>query len=361
MTRYARWLSVCALLFSTQSMTAANCEGSWCSTPIIRNANTCITKHRSPCERGCSQQSGFFFGADGLYWTTYQTNLDYAVDFNNGTEASEILGPGNTHFLEYNWCGGIRGYLGFKTCGFDTIVTYTWIRNDARGKKNTEESDTDLKASLLHPSTGLSDAELAYGRLDLTYETLDVLLGREVDFCDNKMLVHPFVGLRMMKIKQDEKVTYEGEDFVDAPEQVRWDSTLEGIGIHAGVDLYYTWKCGIGFYGVTGASLLASKADDKHWQYTLDENGDPIDPPRIDLKNQQDLVIPGYHLQAGIAWESCCNDCWYVRFRIGYEFNQWLRTPQLKRYHYNNDGVSNSSTSGNIALHGGTFGFDLRF
>lgn len=361
MTRYACCVLLFTALLSTSTVKAANCEGSWCATPIITNANSCFGKQRSPCDLGCSQNNGFYFGVDGLYWTTYQTNLDYSVDFNNGSEATEILGPGKTHFLEYNWCGGVRGHLGFQACGFDTTVTYTWIQNDARGKKDTDDSDTDLKASLLHPSTGLSDADEAYGRLDLTYETLDILFGRQVDFCDKKMLFHPFVGVRMMKIKQDEKVTYEGEDFVDAPEQVRWKSTLEGVGLHAGFDLFYQWQCGIGLYGITGASLLASKADDKHWQYTLDENGDEVDPPSINLKSRQDLVIPGYHLQAGISWDTCCNDCWFVRFKIGYEFNQWFRTPQLRRYHYNNDGVSNSSTSGNIALHGGTFGFDIRF
>ena len=114
-------------------------------------------------------------------------------------------------------------------------------------------------------------------------------------------------------------------------------------------------------FGQMAGTVVGGESDIEHIQASLDTNGSDIEPQRIYLNDKQNVCIPGYQLQAGITWDTCCCDSLYIRFRFCYEFNQWLNTSEVRRYHSQNSGVSNAAADGSIALHGGTFGFDVRF
>lgn len=373
MTHRLRSLAICALLFSFQGLSGSTCAGSWLSTPSNTCSNSCNVYcsqpkksqcthwKSSPCDLGCSNRGGVNFGADFLYWTTCQENLDYAVDHATDIGAPLLLGDKHTHFLEYEWSPGVRGYLGLELCGFAITGQYAWFKNRAEGYKDFTNEEAVLVASLLHPNTNLRDASIAYGLQDLWYQAADLLFSKEIEFCDDKLILRPFVGPRWIKIKQEQKVTYEGEDFVDNAEYVSWESSVSGVGVHVGADLYYRWVCGFGMFGQLAGTVVGGRTDNTQVQVSLDSSGNAIDPPSIYLDEKQNVCIPGYQLQAGFTWETCCCDSMFIRFRFCYEFNQWLNTPEIRRYHYQNEGVSNAATDGSIALHGGTFGFDLRF
>lgn len=370
MTRRILLLTLCAVISTGQCLVAAQC-GSWLSTPSRPPVTTCEyvdrpcdsqDKWRSyACDYGCNSRCGFNAGVDFLYWTACQDRLDFAVDHATADDPPTLLGTGDTHFLHYDWSPGVRAYLGVEVLGFGVRGQYTWIETKADGSKDYTDLDSVLVASLLHPSTGLTDATIAYGSQNLWYESADLLFSREAEFCDQKLILRPFIGANWMRIKQELEVTYEGEDFIDNPEQVRWDSTLSGPGAIAGFELFYRWLCGIGMYGKLAASITGAVIDNEHVQVALDSTGADIPPPQIQLEETQRICVPGYQLEAGITWDSCCWACYNIRFRLCYEFNQWLNTPQLRRYHFENEGVSNAATDGSIALHGGTFGIDLRF
>ncbi len=331
----------------------------------------------SPCEPlccsddSCCIENGFFFGVEGLWWTVYQDNLDYAVEFNNAEGATEILGPGKTKFLNYDWDGGVRGTLGWIFCGWDLWGTYTWYQNKSDASTSTLNSDTDLKASLLHPATPEKNAEKASINSDITYQTFDVLFGRTLIFCENSLFLHPFAGVQGLQIKQELDALYQGGDFVLTPAQpfigginadparVKWDSNLQAIGLKAGLDMNYRWYCGLGLYGSFAGSVLASKTDIHHKQQVLDSNGS-VTENLINLKEKENVCIPGYQVSAGFSWDTCCTDCFYFIFKVGYEFNHWFNTPQLRRYHDGNEGVS-SDSSGNIGFHGATLSVNFYF
>ncbi len=296
---------------------------------------------------GCDQGNGYLFALEGLCWTISQSGLDYAVDFN---DEAAILGDGRTHCMDYNWTGGVRGTLGYQTCGLDIKITYTWFQNDAHG----QSADTQ-KPSLLHPSTLETLADKAHANLQLKYQTFDFLFGRQISVCGNTIVLHPFFGPRLLKIEQDLKAKYEGEEFV-VPAKVKWDSKLEGAGLLAGLDVHFRWIYGWGIYGSGSFSALAARTDNHHTQTSSEDEEAFI----IDLKENENIGTQGYHLQAGIVWETACG-CTYIRLKAGYEFNRWFNTPQLRRYQYGNDGASNSATEGGIGLHGALIGIDLYF
>jgi len=332
-----------------------SCNSTWCPP-----ANTPCDSS-SPCDFGCARQCGFNAGADVLYWTVCQSDLDFAADSTTTDDPPDLLGLGDTHFLDYDWCPGVRGYFGIEILGVGLTGGYTWIKNKATGYKDYTNVDAVLVASLLHPNTGLADATIADGVLDSWYQDAELVFSKEVEFCDDKLILRPFIGARWVKIKQDLEVTYEGGDFVDNAEQVRWDSTVSGYGAHAGFELFYRWVCGIGMYGKVAGSVIGADTDIEHLQVSLDSSGNDLIPPTIQITEHQHVCVPGYQVQAGFTWGYCCSDRYYFRFRLGYEFNQWLNIPEVRRYHFENVAVSDAATDGHFALHGGTFGFDLRF
>ncbi len=342
----------------------AGCSDPYCYDPYEKNP------YCFECQQNCDSDCHLYFGAEGLYWTVYDNDLDYAVDFDS--LQATILGPRKTHFSSYDWNWGVRGWMGWNwCCGWDAKAAYTYYETDGKNYVDTQEEDVILKASLLHPATGLSDAEKATSYTDLRYQTVDLLFGRVVCFCQNTLVLHPYMGVRGMWLKQKQKTIYEGGDFVldpidfiggslAVPARVTWESDIASVGLHAGFDINFRTSTGFGLYGSLAGSLLAAKSDNKHLQETLDSD-EEVNSTEVSVKEEQCQVIPGLHLTAGIQYDICCENCLFFRLKAGYEFNDYFDTPHLRRYHYNNDGVSNSSTAGNVALHGLTVGAELYF
>lgn len=76
------------------------------------------------------------------------------------SDSDFIIGDGKTHFLEYDqWKGGVRGWFGWNWAfGWDLKIIYTWFRNRAKGKVDTDGHTHDLKASLFHPDSDEENA-----------------------------------------------------------------------------------------------------------------------------------------------------------------------------------------------------------
>nr|NGX42835.1 hypothetical protein [Chlamydiota bacterium] len=130
--------------------------------------------------------------------------------------------------------------------------------------------------------------------------------------------------------------------------------------LHAGLDMLYRLHCGFGFYGSFAGSILASHTDVHHLQSTLNDKGKSIST-EINLKERQDIMVPGCHLTAGLSWDACCGKCMSFKVKLGYEFNNWFDVPQLRRYHFNNEGISNSATSSDVGVHGATLYADFTY
>jgi hypothetical protein len=314
-----------------------------------------------------------FYGAQALSWTVYQSDLSFAVDINTEDDEDFIVGNGKTHFLEYDWTGGVRGWFGWNwSHGWDLKLAYTYFADEAKHTVNTQGSDIDLYASLFHPDSPEELAEKASGKNKIEYQTLDVVLGKVMCFCSNQIMIHPFFGARGLKLDQDLKVLYEGEDFVVLPAQpfiggvnarpgqVKWQSDVLAGGLIAGMDTQFRGIWGFGAYGSFATSILASRTDNKHKQRILDEEGEEL-TVQIDLEEQQWLSLPGFTVAAGISWDWCFCGCFYLKLKAGYEFNKWFNTQQIRKYMDDNEGVSCDNTSGDIGLHGGVFSVEIYF
>jgi len=300
-----------------------------------------------------------YYGAQALYWKICQSTLDFAVDFDS--KEQRILGVGKTHVMDYGWEIGGRAWVGWNWCGgWDLNLAYTYFANEAKGC--VKHQDNSLIPSLLHPASAPKKVDLAQGKLHLEYQTVDLLFGKILSCYNDRVLLHPFFGGRAVKLYQNLNVDYKEKNFFLLPYKLKWRSTLEGAGIHAGMEMQYQWKYGRAFYGSFASSLLSSRSDNTQTQRIHRSFIEEEESSRgIRLKEKQWLCLPGVHLSIGLCFYWWIEECAYFNFKIGYEINHWFNTQQLRRYHDGAVSVSSNNTSGNIALHGATLSFEFVF
>jgi len=340
------------------SVEAGTCNSNSCDSGCQTNDPYCYA-----CNQVCPDECHFFLGAEGLWWTACENDLDFAADFDAAT--ADILGVGKIHFADYDWNWGVRGWMGWNwCCGWDATVSYTWFKTDGDKFVDTTEEDISLIASTLHPDTGLTTADTATITLDLKYQAANALFGRTVNFCGDTLVLHPFIGFHGIILEQEQVYLYEGGDFgtgsTATPARVTWDSKLKGAGLIGGADFNFSSSCGLGILGSIGGSVLASKADVEHLQEILDITGN-VNETDIALDEDQCICVPGLHVKAGFGWDFDCGGCLLMELHVLYEFNSYFNTPHLRRYSFNNVAVSSSGTSGNVTLQGITVGASIFF
>jgi hypothetical protein len=305
------------------------------------------------CAEPCNDLCGFFFGAEGLYWTACQDNLEYASDING---EPFLVGPGKTHSLHYDWKGGVRGWLGWHCDGGEGRFVYTWIKNEADGHKHSEDN-IDLIALLVHPGTNQSIASFASGENEFEYQTLDMLFGNNLSYCCNKIFIHPFYGVRALKIRQDFSMVYSGLDF-ETPTIITARSLLKAAGVNAGVDFQYTIFKHLGVYGGFGGSILAGRIESHQKQFSVGE----LLFREVDLDDDLRVCVPGYQISAGLTWYIHCHRYFTFLLSAGYEFSHWFRVPTTRRFYDDvNHGVSGSVRKGEMTLHGATLSIVFAF
>jgi hypothetical protein len=289
-----------------------------------------------------------------------QEDLEYAVDV-TGEDDGELVGPGETHALEYDWRGGVRGFIGFDGyCGWDIRGVYTWYKNETEERITEVAGESVLIATWAHPGGIGFNALTATASQHFKYQTVDLIFGKEITFCPLAFTLEPFIGIRGLKLNQNISALYEGEDFIDNPQLVTFESDLKAIGLYTGIHMRNNLCCGLGFYGDFAGSLLYGKGKNRQHQLSLDTFGAVVDTV-VDLEDNPCRILPGCHIRAGIDWlfEVCCMN---FHIQAGYEFNHWFNTPIVSRFYDNvNHGVSSSSGKGEITLHGATLSASLRF
>ena len=319
----------------------------------------------------CTDRCGFFVGGDILCWNVCQSNLEFAID-NDDVEYYDtgdvplIGGPGKIHYFEWNWNLGVRlvgGYLS-KWDHWDGRLVYTSYCNRSSIKLgDTDPDDRNiLVAALLHPDSPNINPnddgfELGDGRIKLDYQVLDFLYGRTLCLECDTLTVRPYSGIRCLWLDQDLSATYRyrfdpAQDTNDY--DIDYNSCFEGVGFHCGVEVTNTILCNLEL--VTGCAASLVKGSYKQHTTQIETRADESVIEQVNIKEKQDLLLPGYELVIGLQRVSDpCSTGAALILQARYEFTQWLHTPYYRTYQKKDTGISSLSARNSIGFHGLTF------
>lgn len=185
------------------------------------------------------------FGIEALYVQPTGGNFQYAQVDNNtapNTLSNKSVDSG------YNWAG--EADLTYRFAGSSRDVTLGYMHLD------TDESDTTTVSGLQTFNQSLAFVpDTAKGETDYDYNAVDLSFGQQL-LVGERVVLHPFIGLRYADIEQDNKVTYNNTASVVDTGVEKVNSDFQGVGPRAGIDARILTGCGLSFIGTMGGALL---------------------------------------------------------------------------------------------------------
>ncbi len=353
-------LALCLGFFGSANAQHWSRAGTGCNSCCVSLSEPCGFTCCQPCADPCSNLCDCVWGrGEFLYWQTKQSNLDYAAD--HGTSSS-IIGAGKQHYLEYQWDPGFRATVGIRPgrdCCWELRGVWTHMYSVANGSTGSPTGG-DLKATLVHPGAGggaLQTAASAFGYNKLNYDTGDLLV-QTTCCCNSCLKLTPFAGLRYLRLDQILHVEYAGSEFAtNGPGVIKWVSDFKGFGVHGGLDFELQLCKGFSTYGGFGGSLIAMRSKIKHRDQLVGDTP----ATHVDIRENECRIIPGGNISLGVRYECELCGCKFGS-RLGYEFHQWLRTPEVRRYMDDaNPAASRAPGNGDIAFHGVTVGVQFGY
>lgn len=299
-------------------------------TPAFISADDCCENYRNICNP-CTNLSCFddiWVGAEFLWWEPCINDLEFATTYDlDFTGLNVFEANGHTHFIVHDWAPGFRVRAGKENVfsDWDTEFSYTRVSGNDSATAHAPAGGV-LFSSLGIVITNLSDLQIAWAKHEYTYQNFDALLG--FDYCLTPChILHPFIGIEGMWFNQVTESNIEGGILSDFDAHLRWDSDFWGVGFKAGTE--YTcrvFNC-LDFFGKGSFTILRGHIDSMVHQNGRSTPGDFA----LNLDENICVYIPGYHIQLGFNYTKCwCEKVFTLTF--GWEFLDWLNTPQIKKF-----------------------------
>jgi len=310
----------------------------------------------------CCDSSGFYVGADFLYWTAYDADLDYAADNFDGYDvATENGGVSQMHFASYDWDPAFRVFLGYQSdCNeWDTRFSYLRFSSSKTSSASFGNGvDGHLKPTLWSPAFGNDRCQDASAKTAIKYHLFDLTVGKTCCLCNN-FTFHPFAGFRAMVLNQNLDVVYSGgRDFSNFDGVVHWKSCFNAYGLTGGFDWKLALCGGMNAFGTIGVSVLGGSTDDLESQSGPEGVGGSSEiVNNINAHECQDIGLPGTQVSFGFNYEGCCETacgCTCYEFGLAYEMHHWYNVPNVRRYNgFPNEAANNAGgANGCLMLHG---------
>ncbi|MEM1283261.1 MAG: Lpg1974 family pore-forming outer membrane protein [Chlamydiota bacterium] len=338
-------------------------------TPNFANADSCYDPCCDPCSFG-----GFEIGADFLYWKPCVDNMDYAVvrysDTTEGTSPTTTTSKWGYKCLCLDWEPGFRIRFGKDDiwCNWRLNASYTWLDVNTSATCKVPDNADYVTSPFFHPNfrflqdPEFSDLTVVKGTYDTTYQTWDVLLAYDIA-CNRCHSFQPFFGVEGLIL--DQGITASGfvtEDISDVDfYKTKWTSDFFGVGLKIGSDYQFQMFDCVKFYGSAAGTITVGDFDGKYTGYVVNASGEIS--KSIFADGDCCRVVPGYHLAAGLLYETDACGCEFA-IRLGWEFVQWHNVANPRAFssalpldeHY-----SSSTDYTTLGFHGLVAGLDFSF
>lgn len=327
------------IIFSTLSNGWA-AENSRCAYPT---SNPCYTDD-------CCEDIGFEIYGDYLYWAARKCDLDYALPYDGTFTIGEV------YQVNPSWDSGFRVGLTKDCCPFMFGATYTWYHPVANS--SVVNADGDLAGTfMIDAITVVNQADIQLARADwnLTYNTLDLLVGYQ--FCTTPCFNAAILaGFRAAFINQHFNVLYSDEQDLTSPtadaDLINMSNRLNGYGLDVGLNASYALSRCIEVFGTASIDVLAGHFD-RRFIYTVIEDGGTIENVGIDLTDSCIRSVGVCNIKLGLTYIArICN--FDTSLSIGYEFHNWFNVSNF---------LINQNESGQITIDDALdcYGFDGLF
>ncbi|MHA7840679.1 MAG: Lpg1974 family pore-forming outer membrane protein [Gammaproteobacteria bacterium] len=285
-----------------------------------------------------SQDGSWRLALDALYWQPVSNDLQYAIAKNHTTDANGAT----TDSLKTRDVSNDDG-LGFRLDAtynipvqgkdMELLVTYLGDNefNDSNVTTRTDLGDAnavhlpwDVIFPALFDPSHLNTAQsfgLIKGEQDYQYIQGDFHVGQKMKV-GNKVMLRPFIGMRLVDMEANNKVTGFSLDEQSIIQRWKFQSDFIGIGPRVGMD--GRLKLGAGFSIVTraGFSLLVGQQDRKH---SVTQTGIVSDVSGS-LNHDESTtarVVPESDLKVGLNWGYGFSNLWSAALELGFEVNNY--------------------------------------
>ncbi|MGA8163419.1 MAG: Lpg1974 family pore-forming outer membrane protein [Waddliaceae bacterium] len=160
------------------------------------------------------------------------------------------------------------------------------------------------------------------------YHDYDVLFSYPC-FCSERSVIRPFFGFAGLILNQKLRIKGKNPSVCDG--DVKWKSDLSAYGLRVGTEYECKFANCFGIFGRFAATIVTGCPDTKSRHRFDCHIKNEADEHHTILDDECYRCYPGYHLTAGVSYETCVNDV-DVIFRAGYEFVEWHNLPHPRKF-----------------------------
>ncbi len=291
---------------------------------------------------------------DFLYWLPFEAGLEYAFTQDSdgltptgrSQDPSQFATTENGQFqrVNFDWGAGIRLKGGYRLPldDWDLFLRWTRIHTHANDSVSINSlANQNIAAIWLEAEfvlLGYLRARSAEGKWNLSYNTLDLALGRSF-YSSGHLMFTPNVGIRGFWINQLFSANYSGGDLT-LPAQFKGKNDFDGAGIFGELGMKWQflerWSLVGDFLGSFNFGRL------KVGQRVVSQiQSFPPEMIRRDVLQQKTHPLEFcYQGAIGVQWEKFFRSCYEkkVTLCILYELVEWLHINQLRRFFYSDFG-----------------------
>lgn len=309
-------------------MASADCHTSDkcnpCASECCDRWDRGVTAPSAHCATDCD--SGFFVGAEALFWKTCRDQLDFAIT--DTTAGATPYNVGEFQYIDFGYDVGVRAHLGYVPAdsdGWDYRATGVYFSTDESATATPPAAPGTLYSTFFTQNPDGHEATSVDAKLDIDYYTVDLTASRPHHVSET-LILRPFGGVRVAWFEQDLALTLTGGDF--APDTVRWTSDMWTAGFVGGVESSHK-LCDFmdgtfSSFGRCSTSIVYGQADN---HYLVAAAATTV----MDFKDDMECVMSTcFEGAGGFTWEGCLCDT-AVNISVGSEMVKWIGVPVERR------------------------------
>jgi hypothetical protein len=336
------------------------------------------------CEQTCCTDhfdwGGVTVYGDWLFWRVVQDQMQYAAVIPGGIQPiiDAFSGPGPVQLAEHlvvyepssKYRSGARiGLISEIPCTcWEIGLAWTTLQ----GKMHSRVFDPtngvipiNAPATTLFGFIGMDPTMFGFGteatsHWKFEFNTVDLTIGRSIDFDCDCFSLSPYLGIKGASIKSDQEVRYFGFSFNDVPIFISVDKKnhFNGVGPSFGLSSNWEFLTNWKLKGEVCAALLCGK-------FAVQQRPFAALPPNfigvtVDA-SRKFRIRPMLDAAIGLDWDLYACRSFGISMGVAYEIQYWWHQWQLPGSIVSTVVTSGASAQGDLTLYGLTADFRVRF